>query len=70
MATAKADPKLIAKFDDMVSEDRVIELTGYSKKTLQRLRTSGRLRNWGTINGRKFQYSKTELVKLFGMDLN
>lgn len=65
----RVDQKLIEKFDDMISEAKVIELTGYSKRTLLRLRQSRQLKNVGSINGRKFQYSKSEIVTLFKMHI-
>lgn len=66
----RVDQKLIEKFDDMISEKKVMELTGYSKRTLLRLRKAKKLTNVGSINGRKFQYSKSEIVTLFRMHMN
>jgi hypothetical protein len=50
-----------------LTEEYVIEKTGYSKKSLQVMRRSGKIAasDWKSSNGRKLQYRKDSIEELF-----
>ena len=54
--------KAAAAFDDLVSEDDVIQKLGYSKSGLKYLRKTGRLK-YTSLNGRKVMYFKSDLAE-------
>jgi len=59
-----ATSKAIEQFDDLISENALMEKTGYTKSALKYLRKSGKIQKWSTINGKKLMYSKTEIASL------
>jgi hypothetical protein len=63
----KADKKLIEAYEDLTSEAEVMAKLGYTKDGLYKLRKSGQIKNWRSINGKKIMYSKTELAKLLNL---
>lgn len=62
-----ANAELIAAWEDLINEQEVIDKTGYSSESLRRMRKDGTIKNWSAIRGRKIQYSKTELAKVFNL---
>lgn len=76
--TKKEQSKLlsaIAKWDDTVTEDEVVEKFGVEKVTLQKMRRQGRIKNFRYVTpsktgnenrpGRKPVYSLIEITELF-----
>jgi hypothetical protein len=57
----------IKKFDDLISEKALMELTGYTRSGLKKLRQTGVIKNVHSINGRKLLYSKSELATLLNL---
>ena len=66
----KPNARLIAAFDDLISEKDVVQKLGYSKSTLKIMRQTGQIKKWYSINGRKIQYSKTELAQLLNLHVD
>ena len=59
-----ANSKAIEQFEDLISENALMEKTGYTKSALKHLRKTGKIQKWSTINGKKLMYSKTEIASL------
>lgn len=60
--------KLIAAFDDLISEKDLIAKTGYSRHRLWVLRKQGKVM-WFSANGKKIMYSKTSVAQLLNLQV-
>lgn len=56
--------ELIAAFEDTISEEALMQKTGYSKSALRNLRVNGVIKKWSTATGRKLMYSKSEMATI------
>lgn len=63
----KPNAKLIEAFDDLISEKELKEKLNVSVRTLQYMRSTGQIKNWRTLAGRKIMYSKSEIARLFNL---
>ena len=50
---------------DWIKQEDVTKEYGYSERTLRQFRKDGKLTKVRSISGRKFQYSRKELEKLY-----
>lgn len=49
-------------WEDLINEKQVLEKFDLSVHTLRNMRNEGKIKNFHTLNGRKFMYSKKELM--------
>jgi predicted site-specific integrase-resolvase len=60
----KPNRKLIAAFEDVITEESLIRKLGWSKSYLQKLRRDGSIKCVHSLSGKGLIYSKTEIANL------
>ena len=58
--------KAVDIWNDAISEEEIMKKTGYSRKSLYRLRTEGKLK-YATVRGTKKLYSLKQVVEVFNL---